>query len=185
MTGGDRGVTPDELERRLQANPRFRPAPASRRNEVTIRFTTGPPKAARTTPLLPLLRDMDPDGDDHPLQLHLARPAALQVTRTGDWGGGGPLVIVRGIATRRVRVTDEVMEWFAGATEQRGPFGRMVLTRHGDAPEFAEVTVEWAGFMDGLTEDRLAIACRAVGEGAKSCCVQLVNRFGAAVPTTY
>ena len=50
---------------------------------------------------------------------------------------------------------------------------------------FEGVSLIYGGLQLGLTEDRLAIACRAVGEGAKSCCVQLVNRFGAAVPTTY
>jgi hypothetical protein len=187
MTGGDHGVTPDELERRLEANPRFHKAPPGDPDEVTIRFI--PP--GRTTDgdavMLPTLRTTRAGEDARILQLtlHIARPAALHVGSADGWGDGGPHVIVRGTATRRVRVTDELLEWFAEASAQRGPFGAMVLTRDPDAPGTAAVHVQWQGFLDGLTEAQLAIACRAVGEGAKSCCVQLVNRFGAAVPTTY
>ena len=137
--------------------------------------------------MLPLLRGTraGEGGDILQLTLHIARPAALHVGSVDGWGEGGPQVIVRGTATYRVRVTAELLEWFAEASAQRGPFGRMVLRRHEDSPELAAVQVEWTGFLDGLTEPQLAIACRAVGEGAKSCCVQLVNRFGARVPTTY
>ena len=136
--------------------------------------------------MLPLLRGTraGEGGDILQLTLHIARPAALHVGSVDGWGEGGPQVIVRGTATYRVRVTAELFEWFAEASAQRGPFGRMVLRRHEDSPELAAVQVEWTGFLDGLTEPQLAIACRAVGEGAKSCCVQLANRFGAAVPTS-
>ena len=137
--------------------------------------------------MLPLLRGTraGEGGDILQLTLHIARPAALHVGSVDGWGEGGPQVIVRGTATYRVRVTAQLFEWFAEASAQRGPFGRMVLRRHEDSPELAAVQVEWTGFLDGLTEPQLAIACRAVGEGAKSCCVELVNQFGARVPTTY
>ena len=137
--------------------------------------------------MLPMLRTTRASEDGRILQLtlHIARPAALHVGSVDGWGDGGPQAIVRGTATWRVRVTDELLEWFAEASAQRGPFGAMVLARDPESPDRAAVHVEWRGFLDGLTEAQLAIACRAVGEGAKSCCVQLVNRFGAAVPTTY
>ena len=137
--------------------------------------------------MLPLLRGTraGEGGDILQLTLHIARPAALHVGSVDGWQTGGPQVIVRGTATYRVRVTPELLEWFAEASAQRGPFGRMVLQRHEESTDIAAVHVEWTGFMDGLSEDQLAVVCRAVGEGAKSCCVQLVNRFGARVPTTY
>lgn len=187
MAEGDDRVTTDELERRLEANPRFHKAPAGDPDEVTVRFIPPRREADGDAVMLPMLRTTraGDDGDILQLALHIARPAALHVGSVDGWGEGGPQVIVRGTATRRVRVTDELLEWFAEASAQRGPFGAMVLARHPESPDRAAVHVEWRGFLDGLTEAQLAIACRAVGEGAKSCCVQLVNRFGAAVPTSY
>lgn len=140
-----------------------------------------------TAEMLPLLRGTraGEGGQILQLMLNIARPAALHVGSVDGWGDGGPQVIVRGTATYRVGVTPSVLEWFAQASAERGPFGRMVLARHAETPDEAAVHVEWTGFLDGLSEEQLALACRAVGEGAKSCCVQLVNGFGAAVPTSY
>lgn len=140
-----------------------------------------------TAEMLPMLRGTraGEDGTILQLTLHIARPAALHVGSVDGWGAGGPQVIVRGTATRRVGVTPALLEWFAQARAERGRFGRMVLVRDPNRPEVAAVHVEWVGFLNGLTEEQLAVACRAVGEGAKSCCVQLVNGFGAAVPTSY
>ncbi len=136
--------------------------------------------------MLPMLRATRAGEDGRLLQLilHIAQPAALHVGSVDGWGEGGPQVIVRGTATQKVTVTDGLLEWFAAASAQSGPFGRMVLARDSESPDSAAVHVEWRGFLDGLTEAQLAIACRAVGEAAKSCCVHLVNRFGAAVPTS-
>lgn len=142
---------------------------------------------AAAAEMLPLLRRTRAGNGGEILQLvlHIARPAALHVGSVDGWGDGGPQVIVRGTATYRVQVTPQLIEWSVDAGAQRGPFGRLVLVRDLEAPETAAVRVEWTGFLDSITEEELAVACRAVGEGAKSCCVQLVNRFGAQVPTSY
>ena len=190
MAEHDDRTTPDDLRRQLEqlkADPLVRKAPPGDPDEVTVRFIPPAPKPSGDAEMLPMLRGTraGEGGDVLQLKLHIARPATLHVGSVDGWGDGGPQVIVRGTATRRVTVTDELLEWFAEASAQRGPFGRMVLARNPDSPEKAAVHVEWTGFLDGLTEAQLAIACRAVGEGAKSCCVQLANRFGAAVPTSY
>ena len=187
--GTTRRPTTEELERRLAANPRFRKAPPGDPDEVSITFigrrrTEPDPEVAEMLPMLRGTRAGD-DGAILQLLLHIARPAALHVGSVDGWAEGGPQVIVRGTATYRVPVTPDLIEWFADATAARGPFGRLVLQRHEDDPSIARVTVEWRGFLDGLTEEQLAVACRVVGETAKSCCVQLVNRFGAHVPTSY
>lgn len=193
MAGGDEHrVTPDELERLLEAHPRFRKAPPGNPDEVTVTFVGGDshraePAGGESAEMLPLLRATRAGEDGRILQLtlHIARPAALHVGSVDGWGEGGPHVIVRGTATHAVTVTDELLAWFAGTTAERGPLCGMVLRRHPDSPGTAAVHVEWRGFLDGLTEAQLALACRAVGEGAKSCCMQLVNGFGAGVPTDH
>lgn len=112
-------------------------------------------------------------------------PAVMHV-RVSTFGQTGmELARISALATTRVRVTPGLLEWFADRTNAPVPLGAHRLWPYPDEQEFARVLVTYATPLHEISQASLEAIIQNIGQQAGNSSIQLVQIFGAQVPSDY
>ena len=112
-------------------------------------------------------------------------PAVMRIDVTTFGQIDVEFAVIRALATTRVQVTPERLTWFAGRTNAPVHLGGHRLWPYPEEQDYACVLISWAGPVHEISRASLEAVIQNIGQQAKNSGIQLVQIFGAQVPSDY
>ena len=112
-------------------------------------------------------------------------PAVMRVDVTRFGRIDVDFAVVRALATTRVRVTPGLLTWFADRTNSPVHLGAHRLWPYPDDQDHARVLISWAAPVHEISRHSLEAVIQNIGQQAGNSSIQLVQMFGAEVPSDY
>jgi len=95
------------------------------------------------------------------------------------------MATIYALATTRVHVTPGLLKWFAGRTNSPVHLGAHRLWPYVHEQDFARVLISWSAPVFEISQHSLEAVIQNIGQQAGNSAIQLLQIFGAEVPSDY